>query len=61
MKELDDTGNGVGAVDGAFGAANDFYFIDVVEREAGKIHGAAWGIDRHTIHQDFGEVGIAAV
>ena len=60
-EELNDAGNGIGAIDGAFGAADDFYFIDVVEREARKINGAAWRIDGHAVHEDFGEVGVSAV
>ena len=61
MKSLNDAGDGVGAVDGAFGAANDFDFVDVVEREAGKIDGCRRGIDGGAIDEDFGEIGIAAV
>jgi len=37
---------GVSAVEGAFGAAYDFDFVDVVEREVGEIKRAAGEIDR---------------
>src|SRR5712664_4406949 len=60
-EELDDTGNGIGAVDGAFGAANDFHLIDVFEGEIGKIHRAAGRVNGRSVHKHFGEVGIAAV
>ena len=60
-EELNDAGNGVGAVDGAFGAAHDFDLVNVVQREAGKINGSAGRIYGRAIDQDFGEVGIAAV
>ena len=40
-KRLDYPGDGVSAVEGAFGTANYFDFIDVVEREIGKVKRAA--------------------
>lgn len=60
-EELDDAINGVGAVHGAFGAADDFDFIDVVEGEVGKIYRAAGGIDGGTIDEHLGEIRIAAI
>ena len=51
-KQLDHTGNRVGPVNRAFRAANDFDFIDVVEREAGKIYRATRWIDRRAIDQN---------
>src|SRR5580692_1509922 len=60
-EELDDAVNGVGTVDGAFGAADDFDFVDVLEREAGEIDGCAGRVDGRAIDEDFGEIGIAAV
>src|SRR4029077_9558556 len=60
-EQLNDTGNGVGAVDGAFGATNDFHFVDVVQRDARKINRAAGGIDGRAVDEDFGEIGVAAV
>ena len=60
-EELDDARDGVGAVDGAFRAADDFDFVDVVESDAGKIDGSAWRIDGGAIDEDFGEIGVAAV
>ena len=35
--DLNDAGHGVGAVEGAFGAVNDFDFVHVVESEIGEI------------------------
>src|SRR6267143_779895 len=60
-EELNDTRNGIGAVDGAFCAANDFHFFDVVEGEIGKIHCAAGRVNGRSVHKHFGEVRIAAV
>src|SRR5216684_9398932 len=40
-KHLNDAGGGVSAVEGAFGAAYEFDFVDVVEREVGEIKRAA--------------------
>src|SRR5258708_7840320 len=60
-EELDDAGTGIAAVNGTFDAADDFHFVDVFGGDAGKIHGAAGRIDRRTVHEDLGEVGIAAV
>ena len=60
-EELNDAGDGIGAVDGAFGAANDFNFVDIVEREAGEINRATRRIYGRTIDEDFGEIGVAAV
>src|SRR5579862_7330974 len=60
-EELDDAGDGVGAIDGTFCAADDFDFVDVVERDAGEIDGGAGRIDGGAVYEDFGEIGIAAV
>ena len=60
-EELNDAGDGVGAVDGAFGAANDFHFVDVVESDVGEIDRAAGRIDGRAVDENFGEVGVAAV
>ena len=60
-EELDDAGNRIGAVDGAFGPVNDFHFIDVVQGEIGKIDGTAGRIDGRAINEHFGEIGISAV
>ena len=35
-EDLDDTRDGVGAIDGGFGAADDFDFVDVVEGKLAK-------------------------
>jgi len=36
-EELDDSGNRVGAVQGAFRAMHHFDFVDVIERRVGKM------------------------
>ncbi len=60
-KHLNDAGDGVSAVEGAFGAAYDFDFVDVVEREVGEIKRAAGEIDGGAVDEHFGLVGVAAV
>ncbi len=60
-EKLNDAGDSVGAVDGAFGAANDLNFVDVVESEARKIDGSAGGVDGRAVDEDFREIGVAAV
>src|SRR5216684_7756635 len=59
--DLNHSSDGVGAVDRAFGATNDFDFVYVVEREVGKIHGVAGFVDRRSVNQHFGVAGIPAV
>src|SRR5882762_5370059 len=60
-KGLDYPGDGVGAVECAFGTAQDFDFIDVVEREIGKVKRAAGQIYCRAIDKHFGLIGIAAI
>src|SRR5580704_6489117 len=60
-EELDDGGDGVGAVESAFRGANDFDFIDVVERDVGEVNEAPRQIYRRAVDQHFRLVGIAAV
>jgi len=60
-EELYDAGDGVTAVDGAFGSAHDFHLVDVFSGDAGEIHPAAGRIDGRAVNENLGEVGIAAV
>src|ERR1043166_7299387 len=53
-KDLDHAGDGVGAVDGGFGAAHDFNLVHVVERKVGEVNGVAGFVDGRAVHQDFG-------
>src|SRR5712675_1113992 len=60
-KRLYHTRNRVGAIEGAFCAANYLDFIDVVEREVGKIKRATGKIYGGAVDQHLGLIGIAAV
>src|SRR5258708_22232962 len=60
-KRLYHTRNRVGAIEGAFCAANYLDFIDVVEREVGKIKRATGKIYGGAVDQHIGLIGIAAV
>ena len=60
-EELDDAGDGVAAVDGAFGASDDLDFGDIFGGEAGEIHAAAGRINGCAVDKNLGEIGIAAV
>src|SRR5882762_6809419 len=60
-KRLDHTRNRVGAIEGAFCATNYLDFIDVVEREVGKIKRATGKIYGGAVDQHLGLIGIAAV
>src|SRR5713226_2637212 len=60
-KHLNDAGGRVGAVKGAFGAAHDFDFVDVVEREVREVKRAARKIYGGAVDDHFGLVGVAAV
>ncbi len=55
-EELDDSGNRVGAVQGAFRAMHHFDFVDVIERRVGKIEETARLVERRAVDQKFGEV-----
>src|SRR5258708_40229049 len=59
-KRLDDTRDCVGAIEGAFCAANYLDFIDVVEREVGKIKRATRKIYGGGVDQNLVLVGIVA-
>ena len=58
---MNDAGHGVGAVESAFGAMDDFHFVDVVESQVGKKEVAAGKIDGSAVDEDFGEARIATV
>ncbi len=60
-KHLDNAGDGVGAVEGAFSAAHHFNFVDVVEGDVGEVKGAAGEIHGGAVDEHFGLVGVAAV
>src|SRR5260370_16191478 len=60
-EELDDAGDGVRAVQRALRAVHHFDFVDVVERGVGKIKEAAGLVDRRSVDEEFGEVGVAAI
>src|SRR5262249_54788477 len=60
-EDLDDSGDGVGAVDGGFGAAHHFNLVHVVEGKVGEVHSVAWFVDGRAVDQDFGEIGVATV
>src|SRR5258708_2805584 len=59
-KRLYHTRNRVGAIEGAFCAANYLDFIDVVEREVGKIKRATRKIYGGAVDQNLGLIGIAS-
>src|SRR5215510_13145674 len=59
--DLNYAGHGVGAVEGAFCAVDDFHFVDVVEGEIGIVEVATRLVDGSAINQNFCEAGIAAV
>ena len=60
-EELNDSGNRVGAVQGALRAVHHFDFVDVIERRVGKIEESAGFVERCAIHQEFSEVRVPAV
>src|SRR5258705_11308283 len=60
-KRLDHTRDCVGAIEGAFCATNYLDFINVVEREVGKIKPATGKIYGGAVDQHLGLIGIAAV
>src|SRR6266404_7910368 len=60
-KRLDHSRNSVSAIESAFGTANYFDFIDVVEREVRKIKRATGKIYGGAVDQHLGLIGIAAV
>ena len=58
---LNYTGHGVGAVEGAFRTVDDFDLVDVVESEIGEVEVATGKIDGSTVDEHFGKGGAAAV
>src|SRR5712671_7129275 len=60
-KCLDNARNRVGAIEGAFCAANYFDFIDVVEAEVGKVKCATGKVYGGAVDQNLGLIRIAAV
>src|SRR5262249_16107678 len=60
-ENLNDAGNRVGAVDRGLGAAHDFDFVNVVEREVGEVHGVAVCVYRVAVDQDLAVGGAAAI
>src|SRR5258708_14087710 len=58
--DLNYGGHGVGAVESAFCAMNDFDLVHVVEGEVGKIHGAAGAVDGTAVDQELCKAGISA-
>ena len=60
-EELNHAGDGVTAVNGAFGAPHDFDLINVFRGKTRKIHSAARRINGRSVDEDFGEVRIASV
>src|SRR5712675_249145 len=60
-KRLDHARNCVGAIEGAFCAANYLDFIDVVEGEVGKVKCAAGKVYGGAIDQNLGLIRITAV
>src|SRR5882762_5135492 len=62
MREnLNDSIHRVGTIESAFGAMNDFNFLDVVERQVGEIDQAARQIDGSAVDKHFGVIRVAAV
>src|SRR5712691_10215436 len=60
-EELNDAGDGVGAIQGAFGAVDDFELVNVVEGLIGEIEEAAGLVEGRAVNEDLGEVRVAAV
>src|SRR5260370_13496320 len=60
-EELGGAGDGVRAVQRALRAVHQFDVVDVVERGVGKIKEAAGLVDRRSVDEEFGEVGVAAI
>src|SRR5260370_33884035 len=62
MREnLNDSSHGVGTRESAFGAMNDFNFLDVVERQVGEIDEPAGQVDGSAVHKDLGVIRVAAI
>ncbi len=55
------TGYGIGAVESAFGAVDDFELVNIVEGLIGKIEEAAGLVEGRAVNEELGEVGVAAV
>jgi hypothetical protein len=60
-EDLNHAGDGVGAIEGAFGAPDDFNFVDVIEREVREVDLAAGIVDGGAVDQNFGVIGVAAI
>src|SRR5262249_46147534 len=60
-EKLNDSGDGVGSVESAFSAMDDFDFIHVVDRLIGEIEEAARLVDRCAVDEELGEIGVAAI
>ncbi len=60
-EELNDAGHGITAVQGAFRAVDDLYFIDVIEGEIREIDKTAWVVERRAIDKNFCVIRIAAI
>ena len=60
-EDLDDAGNRICAVNGAFSTADNLDFVDVIECEVREVHSAAGWIDGRAVHEHFGEIGIPTI
>ena len=58
--DLDDAGHGVGAVERALRAADEFEAIDFGERDGAEVGGLAGGVDGDAIDDEFVVGGFAA-
>src|SRR5258708_15782739 len=62
MREnLNDSIHRVGTIESAFGAMNDFNFLDVVERQVGEIDEPAGQVDGSAVHKHLGVIRVAAI
>src|SRR5258707_13132381 len=62
MREnLNDSIHRVGTIESAFGAMNDFNFLNVVERQVGEIDEPAGQVDGRAVHKDLGVIRVAAI
>ncbi len=60
-EKLNDTGDGIGAVERTLCAVDDFELVNVVEGLTGEIEEAAGLVEGRAVDEEFGEIGIAAV
>jgi len=60
-EELNNTGDGIGAIESAFCAVDDFDLVNIIERLIRKIEEAARFIEGRPVDEELGEIGVAAI